>query len=627
MGGGSYISIVRVAIFFAAVWLASKASQRLGISTIVAEILVGVTLGPAIGGLMPREYAECQYDLIFDCDQFKHGGWRNLSVEDAVGGVRQSCLEADMIEKHGSQEKCFIQECEKDRLQECSVAPDIFTLVGHIGVSLMIFEAGMHVDFEKVRLVGAKSCCVAVLGTGLPIILGMLLIGAIGYDLYPDGLAVGISLAPTSIGISLKLLGELGVLDRYFGQAIIVAAVVDDILALIAYSLFFALAASSGSVVTSTILLACGVILMGICAFLAVRCWPRWMEKILQLCEDDTSGIFHNLDGEARRDTLHALIMWAEFLAYATAFHFLGSHLWGCFIGGLSFTAVPRSHHIWVGQTKLFTTWMLRVFFACTVGFAMPVKKLLTLDSFLKGMLIGAIPCLGAKVFCAPFMGDARWVIGWGMCGRAEFAYLIAQMALSTMLMSKDVFSICIWSLLWATLIAPLVFQRVLNRYKKKVDIRRQTTAACGMSYSPACAISVTKVVDIPMNIEDAVEFENRDAEKDIIEGTVPTLPSMMPDVTEDEEEATSPWIGSGSKRTGSKVRASSRSGSDRMGSKECSGRTECAVSVTKVADISKNIEGTVELEKRDAEKDTASKVRASSRSRSDRMRSKESLS
>merc|ERR1711937_850301 len=108
---------------------------------------------------------------------------------------------------------------------------------------MMIFEAGMHVNFEKVRLVGAKACCVAVIGTFMPIILGALIIGLMGYDYYPNGLAVGISLSPTSIGISLKLLGEMGVLDRLFGQSIIVAAVVDDILALIAFQLFFAVAA------------------------------------------------------------------------------------------------------------------------------------------------------------------------------------------------------------------------------------------------------------------------------------------------------------------------------------------------------------------------------------------------
>eukprot|EP00746_Dinoflagellata_sp_MGD_P148325 gnl/MRDRNA2_/MRDRNA2_80558_c0_seq1.p1 gnl/MRDRNA2_/MRDRNA2_80558_c0~~gnl/MRDRNA2_/MRDRNA2_80558_c0_seq1.p1 ORF type:complete len:591 (-),score=85.35 gnl/MRDRNA2_/MRDRNA2_80558_c0_seq1:646-2418(-) len=516
MGGGSYISIVRIAIFFLAVWFGTKSSQKLGISTIVGEILVGVILGPGVGGLIPKEYAECSYDRNMDCDLLKNGGWYHLKghedLEHVVDKAKETCAEVDMLEKHGSQEECFIAECKKERLHHCSVSPDIFTLIGHIGVSMMIFEAGMHVDFEKVKLVGAKACCVAVLGTGLPIILGTLLIGAMGYDFYPNGLAVGIALSPTSIGISLKLLDELGVLDRFFGQAIIVAAVVDDVLAIIAFCLFFALAVSSGSLGISISLLACGVCLMMIGSYLALRYWPKWMERILQPYEDQ----------EAKRDALHAFIMWMVFLAYASTFHFLLSHLAGCFIGGMSFTSVPRSHHLWVGQTKPFTTWMLRVFFACTVGFAIPVDQLLTISGFLKGMVIGAIPCLGAKVFCAPFMGDARWVIGWGMCGRAEFAYLIAQMALSSMLMTKEVFSICIWSLLWATLVAPLVFRAVLNKYTKKLkaesEVPRTMTAACGIDGGP-------RIFEVS---EKVIQDELSHMERDQLEETVRSLQNMM---------------------------------------------------------------------------------------------------
>merc|ERR1712048_547765 len=119
----------------------------------------------------------------------------------------------------------------------------------------------------------------------------------------------------------------------------------------------------------------------------------------------------------------------------------------------------------------------------------------------------------GAKVFCALFMGDARWVIGWGMCGRAEFAYLIAQMALSTMLMSEEVFSICIWSLLWATLIAPLVFKKVLDMYTKKLQDdspglpKKQKTAACG--------VLGTQVLQIKVSGEKAMEAEVCNLDRD----------------------------------------------------------------------------------------------------------------
>ena len=52
-----------------------------------------------------------------------------------------------------------------------------------------------------------------------------------------DALAAGVSLAPTSIGIALKLLLESEYLETVVGQAIIAAAFFDDILSLIAFGL------------------------------------------------------------------------------------------------------------------------------------------------------------------------------------------------------------------------------------------------------------------------------------------------------------------------------------------------------------------------------------------------------
>jgi hypothetical protein len=65
-------------------------------------------------------------------------------------------------------------------------------------------------------------------------------------------------------------------------------------------------------------------------------------------------------------------------------------------------------------------------------------------------------------------MGESRWVIGWAMVGRAEFAYLIAQMGLAGGMMDQKLFSIVIWALLWATVFAPLVFTRVLQQFIQK---------------------------------------------------------------------------------------------------------------------------------------------------------------
>merc|ERR1719502_2643969 len=111
------------------------------------------------------------------------------------------------------------------------------------------------------------------------------------------------------------------------------------------------------------------------------------------------------------------------------------------------------------------TSWMIRIFFACTVAFAIPVGELISIEAFWKGSIMGIGPCILTKVSAA-FWKKERFVIGWAMVGRAEFAYLIAQLAASMNMMDQKVFSVVIWSLLYATVFAPFMFRMVLGRFK-----------------------------------------------------------------------------------------------------------------------------------------------------------------
>merc|ERR1711976_397630 len=119
---------------------------------------------------------------------------------------------------------------------------------------------------------------------------------------------------------------------------------------------------------------------------------------------------------------------------------------------------------------KRLTCWFMRLFFACTLAWAIPVGDLFSLEAFWKGTVMGIGPCILTKVLCGPFMGDAKWVIGWAMVGRAEFAYFIAIMANSQKLMSDDLFAILVWALIYATVFAPLVFRKVLANYMSKLN-------------------------------------------------------------------------------------------------------------------------------------------------------------
>jgi len=387
-----------------------------------------------------------------DPDDGSRGAGRRLS---GGGGGKE----------YSSYGMCLEKSCLVDISHECGLTPDVFTLVGHAGVALMIFESGMHFDFEKAMVVGPKACAVAVLGTILPLLSGTILMMIYGYPVLA-AIAVGTALAPTSVGIALRLLGEAGVLQTDFGQAIITAAFVDDILSLVLFNVLFSLKGDFNvfSTVVSPII---GIIFMGIAMVLAVKFWPKAInEWILPRLPKRSGESKVSIEDEAL-----FLIMMLLLVAYSTITHFLGTHLWGCFIAGMSFACIDKeghkghTHHVWVRQTKRITSWMIRIFFACTVAFSIPIGKLLSIDAFLKGSLMGIGPCILSKVCCAPFMGNARWVIGWAMVGRAEFAYLIAQMAAAANMIDEATFSISIWALLYATVFAPFVFRTVLNRY------------------------------------------------------------------------------------------------------------------------------------------------------------------
>jgi Kef-type K+ transport system membrane component KefB len=334
---------------------------------------------------------------------------------------------------------------------------------------MMIFESGMHFDFEQAKTVGPWASAVAVLGTFLPMIGGTALSMAFGFP-FMEGLAAGVSLAPTSVGIALKLLHEANALGEYFGQAVMTAAFVDDVLSLIIFNVLF----SVGPCMTFATFIPtiCGIVFMVVAIIFATKGFPSLIKLMLSKIPETKPDA-----KVTRHDEVMFMLMFATLVVYAHITYMCGTHLWGCFIAGMSFASEKHAHHIWVKQVKRNTVWFLRTFFACTLAWSIPVDALFSWDAFLKGTLMGIGPCILTKVCCGPFMGDAKWVIGWAMVGRAEFAYFIAIMANSQKLMSDDLFAILVWALIYATIFAPLVFRKVLGKYMSKLNSGKAESA------------------------------------------------------------------------------------------------------------------------------------------------------
>merc|ERR1719230_2296374 len=102
--------------------------------------------------------------------------------------------------KYEDYEDCLKKMCMLEIAHKCSLTPNIFSFIGHMGVALMIFESGMHFDFDKGRKYGGQACIIAVFGTFCPLIMGTVFVVLLcGKDIFPEGVSAGTALAPTSV--------------------------------------------------------------------------------------------------------------------------------------------------------------------------------------------------------------------------------------------------------------------------------------------------------------------------------------------------------------------------------------------------------------------------------------------
>lgn len=130
---------------------------------------------------------------------------------------------------------------------------EVISVLSELGVIILLFEIGLESDLKELIRVGPSAAIVAVVGVTVPFILGTVgLLYLFHLPLVPSVFA-GAALTATSIGITAKVLAELGKLSSEEGQIIIGAAVLDDILGIIVLAVVASLA-KTGEVQVSQII-------------------------------------------------------------------------------------------------------------------------------------------------------------------------------------------------------------------------------------------------------------------------------------------------------------------------------------------------------------------------------------
>ncbi|ABA21087.1 sodium/proton antiporter NhaS3, CPA2 family [Trichormus variabilis ATCC 29413] len=208
----SSMVVAAVLLSLVVVYLASKVggelSNRVGLPPVLGELLGGVVVGVSVLHLLvfPGGGADGSSSMIMTFLQTTAG----LSPE-ATPAV-------------------FTAQSE------------VISVLAELGVIILLFEIGLESNLKDLMAVGVQALVVAVVGVTVPFAAGTIgLMTLFGIDAVP-AIFAGAALTATSIGITSKVLSELGRLNSKEGQIILGAAVIDDVLGIIVLAVVASLA-------------------------------------------------------------------------------------------------------------------------------------------------------------------------------------------------------------------------------------------------------------------------------------------------------------------------------------------------------------------------------------------------
>ncbi|MFH7241528.1 MAG: cation:proton antiporter [Spirulina sp.] len=119
---------------------------------------------------------------------------------------------------------------------------EVVSVLAELGVIILLFEIGLESDLRELQKVGYQAAIVAVVGVAAPFALGTVGLMTLFHVPTIPAIFAGAALTATSIGITSKVLSEIGQLKSAEGQIIVGAAVIDDVLGIIVLAVVASLA-------------------------------------------------------------------------------------------------------------------------------------------------------------------------------------------------------------------------------------------------------------------------------------------------------------------------------------------------------------------------------------------------
>jgi Kef-type K+ transport system membrane component KefB len=349
-----------------------------------------------------------------------------------------------------------------------------------LGAILLLFEVGLESTVDDMRRVGGRASLVATLGVIAPWLLGFgvarLMLPDRGFEV---GMFVGAALTATSVGITARVLRDLGRSQTREARIILGAAVIDDVLGLVILAAVTSLvrAADAGTALSVGSL---GLILLKAIGFLAAALW---------LGQALVPRLF---SGAARLRGQGVLLATALAFCFGLAWAasalglagIVGAYAAGLILDKVHYrTFTERGEHHVEELLKPLTQVLVPIFFV-VMGMQVELRALAQPGIPALAALLIVAAVLGKQACAAGALGDRldALSVGIGMIPRGEVGLIFASIGLTLTIGGRPVVDASLYAALVAMVLATTVMTPPLLAW----SMRRRGPVVPGTAELPA---------------------------------------------------------------------------------------------------------------------------------------------
>ena len=319
----------------------------------------------------------------------------------------------------------------------------------------------METDVTELKKSGKASFVIALIGVIVPLIGGYLVAAAFNRpgllesdatcSIFLQNVFIGVILTATSVSITVETLKELGKLKTHSGNAILGAAVIDDILGIIALTVITSMADSSVKISVVLLKIVGFFVFAAVAGYLFYQFYSRWSNR-------SNVGL--------QRHTIVAFVF-CLVMAYVAEEFFGVADITGAYIAGIIISMTQKEPYLASRFDIVSYLYLSPIFFA-SIGLKVVLPKMNgTVVAFaavltIVAILTKVIGCgLGAKL--CHYKNYQAIRIGVGMISRGEVALIVASKGEALGLMGTQLMGPVVIVVIITTIIAPILLKPVFK--------------------------------------------------------------------------------------------------------------------------------------------------------------------